>query len=67
MVVRFEPLKLIIDNLSLESLQVLQRAQCDVFFHKFSGFNAQVTQQFANKIEGEKIQIGNLTLPLSEC
>ena len=47
MVVRIEPKQLIIGNVDSEGLKILQRASWIPFLHKFSGFNLEVTRQFA--------------------
>ena len=66
MEVRFEPKCLIIGNTDSEGFSILQRESWISFFHKFSGFNLEVTKQFAETFDGETAQIGNLTLHLSE-
>ena len=63
---RFKPLKLLTGNLSSKAFKILQRSEWYIFFHKFSGFNAQVTQQFVETFDGVTAKIGNLTLHLLE-
>ena len=62
---RFKLFKLLTENLSSKAFQILQRSEWDIFFHKFLGFNAQVTQQFVETFDGVTAKIGNLTLHLS--
>ena len=62
----FEPLKLLTENFSSEAFRTLQRSKWDIIFHKFSGVNDQVTQQFVETFDGETTKIGNLTLHLLE-
>ena len=66
MAVRFEPKRLITGNMDCQGFRIFQRVSWDSFFHKFSGFNLEVTKQFAKTFDGETAQIGNLTLHLSE-
>ena len=60
MAVRIEPKKLVIGNEKSEGYQILQRASWIPFLHKFSGYNMQVTKQFAESFDGKKAQVENL-------
>ena len=66
MAVRLEPKRLVIGNEKSEGYQILQRASWIPFLHKFSGYNMQVTKQFAESFDGKKAQVGNLTLSIIE-
>ena len=66
MAVKIETKRLIIGNVDSEGFKILQRASWIPFLHKFSGYNLEVTRQFAESFDGKKAQIGNLTLYLSE-
>ena len=36
------------------------------FLHKFLGYNMEVTKQFVETFDGNKAQIGNLTLSITK-
>ena len=66
MEVSIEPKKLVIGNENSEGFKILQKASWIPFLHKFSGYNMEVTRQFAESFNGQKTQIGNLTLSIIE-
>lgn len=66
MAVRIEPKKIVIGNEQSEGYQILHRAFGIPFLHKFLGYNIQVSKQFAEPFDGNKAQIGNLTLFIIE-
>ena len=61
-----EPKKLVIGNEQSKGYQILHRASSIPFLHKFSGYNMEVTKQFVETFNGNKAQIGNLTLFIIE-
>ena len=66
MVVIIEPKKLVIGNEKLEGFKILQKASWIPFLHKLYGYNMEVRRQFAESFDGQKAQIKNLTLSISE-
>ena len=66
MTVRIEPKKLVIVNEQSKGYQILHQASWIPFLHKFLGYNMEVTKQFAETFDGNKAQIGNLTLSITE-
>ena len=66
MIVRIEPMKLIIGNEQSKGYKVLHQASWLPFLHKFSGYNLEVTRQFASTFDGSRAQVGNLILSISE-
>ena len=57
---------MVIGNVDSEGFKILQKAYWVPFLHKFYGYNLEVTRQFAEYFDGQKTQIGNLTLYISE-
>ena len=66
MAVRIEPKKQLIGNEQLEGYKILHQASWIPFLHKFSGYNLEVTRQFATTFDGSKAQVGNLILSISD-
>ena len=66
MVVRIEPKKLLIGNENSEGFNILQKASWIPFLHKKFGYIMEVTRQFTEPFDGQKSQIRNLTLSISE-
>jgi hypothetical protein len=66
MAIKLEPKKLIIGNEQFEGYKVLNQASWFQFLHKFSGYNLEVTRQFASTFDGNKAQVGNLVFSISE-
>lgn len=66
MAIRLEPKKLIIGNEQSKGYMVLNQASWLQFLHKFSGYNLEVTRQFASTFDGNKAQVGNLVFSISE-
>ena len=66
MEVRIEPKRLVIGNVDPEGFKILQKESWIPFLHKFSRYNMVVTRKFAESFDGQKDQIGNLTLYISE-
>ena len=66
MEVRIETKKLVIGNENSQGFRILQKASCIPFLHNFFGYNKEVTRQFVESFNGQKSQIGNLTLCISE-
>ena len=66
MEVRIESKKLVIRNEQSEGYKILCQASWIPFLHKFSGYNMEVTRQFAEAFDGNKAQIGNLTISITK-
>ena len=66
MAVWVEPNKLLIGNENSEGFKILQKASWIPFLHKFSGYSMEVTRKFAESLNGQTSQIGNLTLSITE-
>ena len=66
MAVRIEPKKLVIGNEQSEGYKILHQASWLPFLHKFSGYNLEVTRQFANTFDGSRARVGNPILSITE-
>ena len=66
MAVRIEPKKLVIGNKQLEGYKILHQASWLPFFHKFSGYNIEVTRHFVETFDGSRAQVSNLILSITE-
>ena len=60
MEIRLEPKKLIIGNEQSKGYKVLNQASWLPFLHKFSGYNLEVTRQFASIV---KLRLATLYFP----
>ena len=66
MAIRMDPKKLIMGNEQSEGYKILHQASWIPFLHKFLGYNMEVTKQFAETFDGNKAQIGNLTISITK-
>lgn len=66
MTVRIEPKKLVIGNEQSEGYKILHQVSWLPFLHKFSGYNIEVTRQFAKTFDGSKAQVCNFMFSITE-
>jgi hypothetical protein len=66
MIVCIEPCKADIVGLNSECMAILEQVGWGKFFELFTGHNEGITRAFAHSFDDKFVEVGNLTLHLSE-